>query len=87
VSRVQLFRRENLEGITMVRSSSKTHDVPGVADAEQGSVLLDGPDGVAVTMTPGAATATGESLIGAAKRAQAQAEAPEGEADMSEAGE
>lgn len=44
----------------------------GVAIAEDGLVLLDGPDGVAVTMTAAAARSTGESLIEAAKRAEEQ---------------
>jgi hypothetical protein len=44
----------------------------GVATAEDGMVLLDGPDGVAVTMTPAAARGTGESLIEAASRAEEQ---------------
>ncbi|MBR2171385.1 hypothetical protein [Sphingopyxis sp.] len=44
----------------------------GVATAEDGLVLLDGPDGVAVTMTAVAARSTGESLIEAAKRAEEQ---------------
>jgi len=45
---------------------------PGVASAEQGVVLLDGPDGVAIAMTPEAAEATGRSLIAAAEEALAQ---------------
>ena len=44
----------------------------GVATAEDGMVLLDGPDGVAVTMTAAAARGTGESLIEAARRAEKQ---------------
>lgn len=44
----------------------------GVATAEDGVVLLDGPDGVAVTMTAAAARETGESLIEAASRAEEQ---------------
>ncbi|WP_109807125.1 hypothetical protein [Sphingosinithalassobacter portus] len=47
------------------------HDA-GVASAERGKVLLDGPNGVAVTMTPQAAVETGESLIAAAKLAAGQ---------------
>lgn len=39
---------------------------PGIASAEDGLVVLDGPDGVAVTMTPDAAARTGQSLISAA---------------------
>ena len=46
------------------------HDRPGVASAEQGIVLLDGPDGVAVAMTPDAAEATGHSLVTAAGEAR-----------------
>ncbi|MET0239084.1 MAG: hypothetical protein ABW184_04225 [Sphingobium sp.] len=46
---------------------------PGVASAEQGLVILDGPDGVAVTMIPDAAAKTGHSLIEAAAAAEAQA--------------
>jgi hypothetical protein len=45
---------------------------PGVASAEQGMVLLDGPDGVAIAMTPEAADATGRSLIAAAEEASGQ---------------
>lgn len=45
---------------------------PGVASAENGLVMLDGPDGIAVTMTPDAATGTGQSLLSAADEARAQ---------------
>lgn len=45
---------------------------PGVATAEQGVVMLDGPDGVAVSMTPEAADLTGRSLIAAAEIAAGQ---------------
>ncbi|MES2443755.1 MAG: hypothetical protein V4574_13065 [Pseudomonadota bacterium] len=45
---------------------------PGVATAEEGQVMLDGPDGVAVSMTPDAATETANSLIAAAERARGQ---------------
>lgn len=46
---------------------------PGVASAEEGVVILDGPNGVAVTMTAEAAAKTGESLIAAAVLAEKQA--------------
>ncbi len=46
---------------------------PGNASAEEGLVILDGPDGVAVTMTPEAASQTGQSLISAAATAAKQA--------------
>lgn len=45
---------------------------PGVASAEDGLVLLDGPDGVAVTMTAQAAFGTGHSLLAAARIAEKQ---------------
>jgi len=45
---------------------------PGHATAERGVVLLDGPDGVAVTMTPDAATRTADSLYRAADEARSQ---------------
>ncbi|MEZ0242398.1 MAG: hypothetical protein ACAH11_03415 [Sphingomonas sp.] len=48
-------------------------DQPGVATAEQGIVLLDGPNGAALAMTPEAATITGYSLIAAAEEARRQA--------------
>lgn len=44
----------------------------GTASAEQGLVILDGPDGVAVTMTAEAAAGTGRSLIDAAQEALRQ---------------
>lgn len=45
---------------------------PGIATAEGGLVFLDGPDGVATTMTPAAAARTGRSLIDAAATAERQ---------------
>ncbi len=45
---------------------------PGVATAEYGQVMLDGPDGVAVAMTPDAARETGRRLIAAADEAERQ---------------
>ncbi|MBO9623198.1 MAG: hypothetical protein J7500_10850 [Sphingomonas sp.] len=46
--------------------------VGGIATAEEGLVMLDGPDGVAVAMTPEAAESTGRSLIAAAEEAANQ---------------
>ncbi|MDP5278470.1 hypothetical protein Q9Q95_06000 [Sphingomonas sp. DG1-23] len=53
-------------------SPQEPESKPGVAAAEQGLVLLDGPDGIAVAMTPEAADATGRSLIAAAEEAAGQ---------------
>lgn len=44
----------------------------GTATAEEGLVMLDGPDGVAISMSPEAAEATGRSLIAAAEEAANQ---------------
>jgi hypothetical protein len=49
--------------------------VAGVASAEQGQVILDGPNGVAVAMTPEAAEATARSLLHAAEEASNQRDA------------
>ena len=45
---------------------------PGKASAEEGIVMLDGPDGIAVAMTPYAAEMTGQELIRAAAEAREQ---------------
>lgn len=45
----------------------------GLASAEAGVVILDGPDGVAVTLTPDAAEKTAQSLQAAARQAREQA--------------
>jgi hypothetical protein len=46
--------------------------VPGEAVAEAGQVLLDGPDGVAIALSPDAAEETGRRLIAAAAEARRQ---------------
>lgn len=52
------------------RNLLQPEDQPGVASAEGGIVLLDGPRGVAVALTPDAAAITGYSLIAAAEEAR-----------------
>ena len=56
--------------------SMKYETRPGRASAEGGLVLLDGPDGVAVAMTPEAARVTAQELIAAADEAAGQEHAP-----------
>ena len=46
----------------------------GIASAEEGEVILEGPDGVAVSMTPEAADGTAQSLKTAAGQARLQRE-------------
>ena len=51
-------------------TSLKPREDAGSAVAESGVVILNGPDGVAVTMTAAAAAQTADSLLRAAKAAQ-----------------
>jgi hypothetical protein len=45
-------------------------DEPGEAHAYQGQVVIDGPDGVAVTMTPAAAREMAKRMLAAADAAE-----------------
>lgn len=56
--------------------SERMHAESGKSVAEEGLVLLDGPDGVAVSLTPEAAEETGQELIRAANEARQQSRAP-----------
>ena len=47
-------------------------DDPSEVAAEQGEVIVEGPDGVAVSLTPDAAEETARRLIVAAKEARQQ---------------
>jgi|GEM_PF-510996 len=58
--------------MTAVQNIPQPQAEPGVATAEDGYVILDGPDGLAVTMTAAAAKLTGQSLIHASGIAEAQ---------------
>ena len=51
---------------------AKTHDEPSTVAAEEGAVVVDGPDGVAVTLTPEAAAETSDRLLDAATMAAGQ---------------
>jgi hypothetical protein len=52
--------------------SMKAHDVPTNVTAEEGEVMLDGPDGLAVSFTPEAASKSASAIAEAASRAQLQ---------------
>ncbi len=52
---------------------------PTKVTAEEGEVVLDGPDGVGLSMTPGAAEETSRRLKAGAEEARAQR--PEGRTD------
>ncbi len=51
---------------------NKPHDVATRATAEQGEVLLDGPDGLALSLTPEAASLSAHSIRTAADEATLQ---------------
>lgn len=46
--------------------------VAGIATVEDGHVVLDGPDGIAITLTAEAAVATGRNLVEAGEQAMAK---------------
>jgi hypothetical protein len=52
--------------------SDKVYDEATEVDAEDGKVVLDGPDGVAVLMTPEAALETSDRLLFGASQAKGQ---------------
>jgi hypothetical protein len=55
----------------------KAHDQPSEVTAEEGEVIVEGPDGVAVSFTPDAAAETSERLLYGAAHAQGQRVAEE----------
>jgi len=63
-------------------ASVKSYSDPSDIHIEEGQVIVEGPDGVAVTLTPDAAEETGRRMIDAAMEARARpgpADAGEGE--------
>jgi hypothetical protein len=52
--------------------SNKPHDIPTKATAEKGEVMLDGPDGLALSLTPSAASKSAEAMAKAADKAGKQ---------------
>jgi hypothetical protein len=64
----------------IVPASNLPHTTPGEVSAEQGEVLIDGPNGLTTALTPDAAEETGKRLIDAADEARRQEPArPEAE--------
>ncbi|WP_055777521.1 hypothetical protein [Sphingomonas sp. Leaf357] len=56
--------------------SRAPHDTPTQACAEDGEVMLDGPDGLAVSLTPNAAAASAVAIAEAAVVARRQTPRP-----------
>nr|WP_295671598.1 hypothetical protein [Sphingomonas sp.] len=52
--------------------SRTPHDTPTDASAEEGEVMLDGPDGLAMSLTPNAADASAAAIRQAADLARKQ---------------
>jgi hypothetical protein len=52
--------------------STRSHSKPSDVNAEAGHVFVEGPDGVAVTLTPDAADETARRMIIAASQARSQ---------------
>lgn len=67
--------------MTDISNTPQPETEPGIASAEDGLVVLDGPDGVAITMTPDAAQKTGQSLMSAAEIAEQQIAEGKSQAD------
>ena len=55
--------------------SHNAHGDPSEVMAEEGDVIVEGPNGVAVTLTPEAAEETGRRMLRAASDARRQLEA------------
>jgi hypothetical protein len=51
---------------------SKAYDTPSDVSAEEGEVMLDGPGGIAVSLTPDAALETSHRLLTGGLEAQGQ---------------
>ena len=54
------------------RMTNPTYDEPSNVDAEDGQVIVKGPDAVDVRMTPNAAEETSERLLEGAMKARGQ---------------
>lgn len=62
--------------------SRTPHNMPTKACAEAGEVMLDGPDGLAVSLTPEAATASAAAIARAADEARRQTTHPKARSDV-----
>ncbi|QNQ12223.1 hypothetical protein [Sphingomonas alpina] len=63
-------------------TSKAPHNIPTEATAEQGEVMLDGPDGLAVSLTPDAARRSAERIARAAQEARDQSRAVDSAAEQ-----
>ena len=64
---------EHATGPPVVRAmENKPQDTPSEVEAEAGEVLVDGPDGIALSFTPDAASRTSDRLMFGAAKARGQ---------------
>jgi hypothetical protein len=63
-------------------NTNPAYDTPSRVYAVHGEVVLDGPDGVGLSMTPEAAAETARRLAQAAEEARAQASANDQDNDL-----
>lgn len=63
---------------------ARTHDTPSEVEAAEGSVTVDGPGGIVVSLTPDAAAKTSERLLDASRAAIEQGRPTSPEADDEE---
>jgi len=58
--------------------STKPHDVPTTVTVENGEVMLDGPNGLAVSFTPEAASKSAAAIVAAVDEARTRARDSDG---------
>lgn len=68
-----------------MRTPNAPYQTPSQVTAEEGEVHVDGPDGVAVSLTPEAAAETGRRLLQAAGDARRQIQSHNGNGSRSAA--
>jgi hypothetical protein len=73
-------------GSRRAMTSEQPWDEPSKVGAEEGAVVVDGPDGVAITLTPDAAIETSERLLEGGLMAQGQRVAKRNEAERAAGG-
>ena len=67
-----LWQPQRSKVVLTCMTDGKTYEEPTKVRAIKGDVILDGPDGVDVAMTPGAAAETSDRLLEGAAMAQRQ---------------
>lgn len=69
---VQLVAPFGRYRVMATKITEETYDEPSTVKAQDGKVVVDGPDGVDVTLTPEAARETSDRLLESAMKALGQ---------------